>query len=164
MNNRRKLIVALGAGALTVPFGAFAQQPVKVWRVGYLGNVDTRAPSRPDPLNPFLQGMQRFGYVEGKNLVIERRFPEGNNERLPALATDLVKLKVDVIIASATPSVSALQKATTTIPIVMWNIGDPVGAGLVKSLARPGGNITGLSSLETGRKHSACGSANCSGP
>ena len=147
MNNRRKLIVALGASALTSPFGSFAQQQGKVWRVGFL------APRHVDFLDsdvyygPFRQGMRELGYVEGKNLVIEWRSAEGKYERLPGLATELVNLKVDVIVTAGTPGTSAAQNATTTIPIVLGNISDPVGSGFVKSLARPGGNITGLTNI-----------------
>jgi putative ABC transport system substrate-binding protein len=97
--------------------------------------------------NAFLQGLRDLGYVEGKNLVIEWRFADGKLERLPALAADLVRLKVDLIVAAASPSIGAAQQATKTIPIVMTTTGDPVGSGFVKSLAHPGGNITGLSNL-----------------
>ncbi|MSP96592.1 MAG: ABC transporter substrate-binding protein, partial [Betaproteobacteria bacterium] len=99
---------------------------------------------------PFRQGMRELGYVEGKNLVIEWRSAEGNNERLPDLAAELVNLKVDVIIAGGTPATSAAQKATGTIPIIMGGIGDPIGSGFIKSLARPAGNITGLSGMGEG--------------
>jgi len=99
---------------------------------------------------PFRQGMRELGYIEGKNLVIEWRSAEGNNERLPGLATELMHLKVDVIVAASTPATSAAQKATATIPIVMGSVGDPVRSGFVKSLARPAGNITGLSNLSDG--------------
>src|ERR1019366_498114 len=98
---------------------------------------------------PFRQGMRELGYVEGKDLVIEWRSAEGNNARLPGLAAELVKLKVDAIVTPATPASLAAQQATSTIPIVMANVADPVGAGLVKSLARPGGNITGLANIVT---------------
>ena len=91
--------------------------------------------------------MRELGYVEGKNLVVEWRFADGKFERLPGLAAELVQLKVDVIVAVASPAIGAAQKATTTIPIVMATTGDPVGSGFVKSLARPGGNITGLSNM-----------------
>jgi len=94
--------------------------------------------------------MRELGYIEGKNLVIEWRSAEGNNERLPGLATELMHLKVDVIVAASTPATSAAQKATATIPIVMGSVGDPVRSGFVKSLARPAGNITGLSNLSDG--------------
>ena len=144
---RRRLLIALGAGALAAPLSSFAQPQGKIWRVGFLS-----ARSRPDSLDStdygaFVRGMRELGYVEGKNLVIEWRFADGKLERLPGLAAELVQLKVDVIVAAATPATSAAQKATTTIPIVFGSAGDPVGAGLVKSLARPGGNITGLSNL-----------------
>ncbi len=144
MNNRRKLIFALGAAALAVPFGSFAQQQGKVWRVGFLG---TRRPASLDTdfIGAFPQGMRELGYIEGKNLVIEWRFADGDGERLPGLAAELVQLKVNVILAGAVQSARAAQKATTTIPIVvaLWN--DPMGTGLIKSLAHPGGNVTGNS-------------------
>ena len=142
MNNRRKLLFALGAGALAAPLSSFAQQG-KVWRVGFLG-TSTASGYAPEALRA---GLRELGYVDGKNLVIEWRFAEGKNERLPGLATELVNLKVDVIVAQGRPATSAAQKATTNIPIVMGTIGDPVGAGFVKSLARPGGNITGLTNI-----------------
>jgi putative tryptophan/tyrosine transport system substrate-binding protein len=147
MNNRRKLIIALGANVLTAPFGSFAQQQGKAWRVGFLSPTSANT-------NAFLKRMRELGYVEGKNLVIEWRFADGNLERLPGLAADLVQLKVDVIVVQSSPAISAAQKATTTIPIVMTSSGDPVRSGFVKSLARPGGNITGLSIMsgDTGAK------------
>jgi len=145
MNNRRKLLATLGAGALTfaAPPGSFGQQQGKVWRVGFLS--PTSASFSPPYTDAFLKGMRELGYVEGRNLVVERRFANGKLERLPGLAAELVQLKVDVIVTGGSPAISAVQKATTTIPIVMTSAGDPVGSGFVKSLARPGGNITGLS-------------------
>ena len=156
MNKRRKIIFALGASALAAPFGSFAQQKDKVWRVGFLA---LRA--RPDSLDTdrfgtFRQGMRELGYIEGKNLEIQWRYAEGKPERLPGLAAELVQLNVDCIVTVGDPSHSAAQKATATIPIVMANVvSDPVGSGLVKSLARPGGNITGLVNLasELAPKH-----------
>ena len=145
--NRRKLLIALGAGALAAPFASFAQQPGKIWRVGFLA---LRSPTASNPFvtyGAFLQGMHELGYVEGKNLIIEWRLAEGKVDRLPALAAELVQLKVDVIVAAGVQPTSAAQKATTTIPIVMANSIDPVGSGFVATLARPGGNITGLSNL-----------------
>jgi len=148
MNNRRKLLIALGAGALAPPFAAFAQQPGKVWRVGFLAYR-----SRPDSLDAetnlgaFPRGMRELGYVEGKNLEIQWRFAEGKSERLPGLVAELIQLKVDVIVASDSLAIKAAQKATTTIPIVMASPGDPVGSGFVKSLARPEANITGSSNF-----------------
>ncbi len=147
MNNRRKLIVALGASALAAPLRAFAQQQGKVWRIGFLAPRSRPASLDSDIFGAFSNGMRELGYVEGKNLVIEWRFADGNFERLPGLAAELVQLKVDIILASGTPATNAAQKATATLPIVMGNSGDPVGNGLIKSLARPGGNITGLTNV-----------------
>jgi putative tryptophan/tyrosine transport system substrate-binding protein len=121
--------------------------------VGILGVQDQ--PSAEPLLSAFTQGLQELGYVEGKNLTLQLRFADGKLERVPGLATDLVTLKVDIIVSFGTVTTIALQKATSTIPIVMANTYDPVGTGMVKTLARPGGNITGLSSLggEIGGKH-----------
>ena len=153
MNNRRKLIVALGASALAAPFRIYAHPVKKSVVVGILGVQDQ--PSAERNLSAFKQGLQEFGYVEGKNLTLQLRFADGKLERVPGLATELVSLKVDIIVSFGTATTSALQKATSTIPIVMANTFDPIGNGLVKTLARPGGNITGLSSLggDIGGKH-----------
>ena len=147
MNNRRKLIVALGAGTLAGPLASFAQQQGTVWRVGFLSQR-----ARPDSLDSgaiseLRRGMRELGYVEGKNLNIEWRYADGKAERLPGLAAELAQMKVGIIIAVGSLATGAAQKATTTIPIVMVSVSDPVGTGLIKSLARPGGNITGLSDL-----------------
>jgi putative ABC transport system substrate-binding protein len=147
MNKRRKLVIALGAGLLAAPLSSIAQQQGKVWRVGLLS-----LNGRPDSLDShyfggFPRGMRELGYVEGKNLVIEWRFADDKAERLPGLAAELVQRTVDVIVTTSTPTSLAAQKATTTIPIVMGSVADPVGSGLVKSLAHPGGNITGLASF-----------------
>jgi len=147
VNNRRKLIIALGAGALATPFSLLAQQQSKVWRVGFLAQRQISISESDNYYGPFRQGMRELGYVEGKNLMIEWRSAEGKSERLQDFAMELVRLKVDVIVATSTPCVSAAKKATTTIPIVMGSILDPVGSEFVKSLAHPGGNITGLSNL-----------------
>ena len=147
MNNRRKIIIALGAGALAAPLYSFAQQQGKVWRVGFLLLFSRPASIESHFISAFPRGMRELGYVEGKNLVIEWRFADGKLDRLPALATELVQLKMDVIVAGGIDAPLALQKATATIPIVMGTSGDPVGSGLVKSLARPGGNITGLTTI-----------------
>src|SRR6266705_1057430 len=147
MNNRRKLIVALGASALAAPLRAFAQQQGKVWRIGFLAPRSRPASLDSDIFGAFSNGMRELGYVEGKNLVIEWRFADGKLERFPDLAAELVQLKVDIIVTAGATAISAAQKATTTIPIVMASTGDPVGSGFVKSLARPGGNITGLSNM-----------------
>ncbi len=153
MNNRRKLIAALGASVLAAPFRIRAQQVKKSVVVGILGTQDQL--SAQTVVAAFKQGLQELGYVEGKNLTLQLRFADGKFELVPGLATELVNLSVDVIVSAGTVTTSALQKATSTIPIVMANTLDPVGNGLVKTLARPGGNITGLSSLggDIGGKH-----------
>ena len=147
MTRRRKLLIAFGTGALAAPLRVFGQQPAKapdkVWRVGFL-NPRGRPPSLDaDFTGGFVQGMRERGYVEGRNLTIEWRFGEGDLARLPALAAELVQLKVDALIAGGPQAIRALQKATTTIPIVMGAISNPEADGFVASLARPGGNITG---------------------
>jgi ABC-type uncharacterized transport system substrate-binding protein len=144
--NRRDTVLALLAFS-AAPLISHAQQQGKIWRVGFL--APRRRPDSIDSdfLGAFPRGMRELGYVEGKNLVIEWRFADGESERLPDLAAELVRLKVDVIVSPSSQAISALQKATTTIPIVMATSGDPIGSGFVKSLARPGGNITGFSNL-----------------
>ena len=124
---------------------ADAQQTGKVPRIGFLDN--STASGIAVLLEAFRQELSKLGWIEGKNITIEYRFAEQKNERLPELAADLVRLKVDLIVTSGGPSPLAAKRATTTIPIVMTNTGDPVGEGLVASLARPGGNVTGLSTL-----------------
>jgi len=147
MTTRRELLIALGASAFSVPLSSIAQQQNKVWRVGVLSLRRVDFVDSDYLYGPFRRGMRELGYVEGKNLLIEWRSAEGDNARLPGLAAELVSLKVDVIVASASVVVSAAQRATLTIPIVMGNTADPVELGQVKSLARPGGNITGLASM-----------------
>ena len=147
MNNRRSLIFSLSAVALTMPLGSLAQHLGKVWRVGFLAARRRPVSFDADFFGAFPRGMRDLGYVEGKNLVIEWRFSDGHYERLPDLAAELVNLKVDVIVASGPPVIVAMQKATKTIPIVILTGLDPVEAGFVKTLARPGGNITGVSNL-----------------
>jgi putative ABC transport system substrate-binding protein len=129
--------------ALCLP--VWAQQPAKVPRIGYLGATSLSAMSARQ--EAFRQGLRELGYVEGKNIVIEWRFAEGKLDRLPALAAELVRLKVDVIVTSASTQTPVAKAATSKIPIVMAQDSDPVGSGFVASLARPGGNITGLSTL-----------------
>src|SRR2546427_1104729 len=126
---------------------AEAQQPAKVPRIGYLTGATPDGQSAR--VEAFRQGLRELGYVEGKNIVIEYRWAEGKIERLPDLATELVRLKVDVIVTAGPASTRPAKEATVTIPIVMGFAGDPVGSGFVASLARPGGNITGLSTLAT---------------
>jgi putative ABC transport system substrate-binding protein len=141
---RRTFMAMLTGGLVAAPLAAEAQQAAKVARIGYLTGSLAAGPHLPEA---FRQGLRDLGYVEGRNLVIEYRDAEGKFERLPALAAELVALKVDVIMAGGTPQPLAAKQATRTIPIVFAGAVDPVGSGLVTSLARPGGNVTGLSAL-----------------
>src|SRR2546421_12745166 len=147
MNRRDAVLglVALGAA----PLASRAQQQDKVWRVGFLALRRVAILDSDYYYGPFRRGMRELGYVEGKNLVIEWRSADGSPERLPGLAAQLVQLKVDAIVTAGTQAASAAQNATSTIPIVSVGVSDPVGRGLVKSLARPGGNITGLSNVNS---------------
>ena len=148
MNRRRKTLAALGACLLNAPLASFAQQPAKpaekIWRVGILVQAG-QVPTSSTYLREFLRGMRELGYVEGRNLQVDWRYADNELERLPALAAELLALRPDVLVANANAAPLALQKATSTVPIVMLSPGDPVGSGLVKSLAHPGANITGLS-------------------
>ncbi len=145
MNVRRRLFVALGASALAAPYGSFAQQPGKVWRVGHLsGSGQVASKSFVDA---FLEGMRSLGYAEPKNFVLQERYADGKVELLPALAQDLIRRNPDVLLVSTTPGSLAAKAATSTIPIVMVLVADPVGAGIVQGLARPGGNITGITNI-----------------
>jgi putative tryptophan/tyrosine transport system substrate-binding protein len=145
---RRAFIGTLAGGLLAAPLAAGAQQAAKVPRIGYLANYPPGA--FPELHEAFLQGLRDLGYVEGRNVVIEYRDAEGKFERLPALAAQLLALKVDVIVAPTTAAALAVKQATSTLPTVFAVAGDPVGSGLVTSLARPGGNVTGLSLLLPG--------------
>jgi len=124
-----------------------AQQTGKIFRIGFLD--PSTASGSAVLVDTFRQELSNLGWIEGKNISVDYRFADVKRERLPELAADLVRLKIDLIVASGTPPALAAKKATTTIPIVMTNVGDPVSAGLVASLARPGGNVTGLSALAT---------------
>jgi putative ABC transport system substrate-binding protein len=141
---RREFITLVGGAAAAWPLAARAQQAGKVWRIGVLSGLSREAYSRL--YARFHEGMRELGYVEGKDFVSEWRSAEGNYERFPELADELTRLKVDVIMVGVTAALPALKRATTTIPIVMAYSIDPVGIGVVASLARPGGNITGLAS------------------
>ena len=143
----RRIVLRLLAAAplLAASAAARAQAAGKVWRIGWLGP----ASGPNEAVEAFRVHMNSLGYVEGRNLQYEFRWAANQNERLPALAEELVRLKVDVIAAQATLPVVAAMRATSTIPIVMTAAGDPVGAGLVASLARPGGNVTGMSNQST---------------
>ena len=143
MMNRRRFLGTLSASLLAAPLVAEAQPPGKVYRIGFMGTEPPPAPR----WNALLDGLRELGYSEGRNLVFEHRFSEGKAERFPEFAAEMVRLRVDVIIVPTTPAALAAKNATQTIPIVIMAAIDPVGAGLVASLARPGGNVTGLSVL-----------------
>jgi putative tryptophan/tyrosine transport system substrate-binding protein len=142
---RQTIIVVWLVTLVTLSLASFrlakAQQTKKVPRIGML------FPASPSPAAPFIdafrEGLHDLGYVEGKDIVIEYRFAEGKEDRLPDLAADLIRLKIDIIVVGGADATLAAKKATRTVPIVMGSVGDPVGTGIVASLARPGGNITG---------------------
>jgi putative ABC transport system substrate-binding protein len=138
-----KFAILLGAMLFALCFSAEAQQQAKIPRLGYLTGGDS------SPNEAFVQGLRNLGYFEGKNVVIEVRNADGTMDRLPDLAAELVHLKVDVIVAVGGQATLPAKHATSTIPIVFTLVSDPVRAGLVTSLARPGGNLTGLSSVST---------------
>jgi len=140
---RRRDFITLVGGTAAWPLAARAQQP-KVWRIGVLAAV----PPTPAMLSAFRDGMRGRGYVEGQNLSIDVRWPQGSFDQDPSVVTELVNSNVDVIVAWGTPATIAARRATLTIPIVMASVGDPVGSGFIASLARPGGNITGLSNIQ----------------
>jgi putative ABC transport system substrate-binding protein len=141
------VVVTLALGLLLVPLAADAQQTAKVPTLGWLSD-GTLGGSGPSLEEAFLHGLRDLGYVEGQTIAIERRDAERQFERLPELAAELVRRKVDVIVTMGVPGTRAAMQATTTIPIVIASAGDPVGTGLVASLARPGGNVTGLSVMD----------------
>jgi putative tryptophan/tyrosine transport system substrate-binding protein len=143
----RKIIgLALGAVLLALCSFAQAQQAGKVPQIGYLIPSGDRSTPRP-PVEAFRQGLRKLGYIEGKNILVDYRYGEGKQDRIPRLAAELVQLKVDVLVVTSLPAIRAAMQATKTIPIVMVTTVDPVATGLVVSLARPGGNITGLTRL-----------------
>jgi len=144
VTTRRAFLGTLAGAVLAAPLAADAQQAAKVPRIGYLGNNPAASPHL---VEAFFQGLRDLGYVEGRNLVVEFRSAEGKVERLPALAAELVALKLDVIMTGGTPATVAAKQATTTLPIIFASAGDPLTDGLVTSLARPGGNVTGLFGL-----------------
>jgi putative ABC transport system substrate-binding protein len=145
--NRRVFIGILAGGLLAAPLAAEAQPAGKVYRIGLLIPAPAPAPGVMPPIvvPAFLAGMRERGWLENQGFVLETRYAEGRLERLPELAAELVRLKVDVIVAMGTPATMAVKQATTTISVVFGLVGDPVGSGVVPNLARPGGNITGMS-------------------
>ncbi len=144
----RRTFITGGLALLAAPLAADAQQAGKVARIGLLSPVSPPPPSSPTPvLDAFRQGLRELGWIEGRNLAIAYRYAEGRMDRFPELAAEFVSLKVDVIVVSGFPAARAATRATSTVPIVMAYVADPVGTGLVASLARPGGNLTGLASF-----------------
>jgi len=148
LKNKRVCCLVLCATLLGLCLPAGAQLPTNVPRIGYLSGRTNPTPTAPDSsLESLRQGLRQLGYVEGKNIFFEYRFGGGANERLPDLAFELVRLKVDVIVSAAIQPSLAAKKATSTIPIVFAGVGDPIAWGLVESIARPGGNATGLTNF-----------------
>jgi putative ABC transport system substrate-binding protein len=142
---RREFITLLGGAAAAWPLTARAQQPAaKVWRVGVLS---PGLPGQSPPLEIFRTSLRDLGYVEGRNLIIDWKFSEEHNDPLPALANELVRANVDIIFAINTPAALAAKNATTSIPIVVTRVSDPIRTGLIASLAKPGGNLTGLTTI-----------------
>src|SRR5216684_4296283 len=142
--HRRAFLSTMAGTLLAAPLGSLAQQPTaRIARIGFLGQTSASLSASVIRVEALRTGLRDLGYVEGKNLTIEFRWAEGKHERLPDLAAELVRLKVDVIVTQGTPGALAAKQATATIPIVMAVVADPVATGLVASLARPGGNITG---------------------
>jgi putative tryptophan/tyrosine transport system substrate-binding protein len=146
MTRRRDFVMAIGLSAVVAPWASVAQQSAgKVPRIGFLGSGSAAAVAKP--LEAFRAGLRELGYVEGRNIAIEYRWGEGKFERLPELAAELIRLKVDLIAVWGTPGTLAAKRATSSLPIVMLAVGDPEDTGLVASLARPGGNVTGIANL-----------------
>jgi putative tryptophan/tyrosine transport system substrate-binding protein len=139
---RREFITLLGGAAAAWPLTARAQQPGKVYRIGFLAN-DPAIPTQPAG-QAFLDGLRESGFIEGKNVIIDHRFAEGRGDRYDSLIADLAQLNPDVLVTSADEATLAAKRAAIAIPVVMMNVSDPVGQGIVASLARPGGNITGV--------------------
>jgi putative ABC transport system substrate-binding protein len=148
---KRRAFISLLGGAAAWPLAARAQQPGKLPTIGFFGQTTRSAAS--EWVAAFVQRLRELGWIEGRTITIEDRWSEGRAERFVQIATEFVRLKVDVIVTSGTPQVLATKQATSVIPIVFARVGDPVANGLVASLARPGGNVTGLSS-QSGRTHS----------
>jgi putative ABC transport system substrate-binding protein len=143
-----KLSIALVLCLLNLPLTAKAQQSKSTARLGFLAS--SSAERDKERIEAFRQGLQELGWVEGRNITVEQRFAAGQSDKLPVLAAELVRLKPDVLVVSGAPAAHAVKNATRTIPIVMTNAADPVGTGLVAGLARPGGNVTGLSDFNAG--------------
>jgi len=147
---RRDFITLLGSAAAVWPVAPRAQQSERMRRIGVLMNISADDPEAQSRMTAFVQGLQQSGWTDGRNIRIDTRWAAGDADRYHRYAEELLALAPDVILASATPSVQALQQATRTVPIVFANVGDPVGMGLVESVARPGGNTTGFSAFDLG--------------
>jgi ABC-type uncharacterized transport system substrate-binding protein len=147
---RREFITLLVGAAAAWPKSALGQQPEQIWRIGLLMNLTVGDPEGEARISAFLRALQQLGWTDGRNLRIDYRWAAGDAGHFHRYAEELLALAPDVILASATPSIQALQQATRTVPIVFVNVADPVGAGFVESLARPGGNATGFTPLEYG--------------
>jgi len=150
LHKRREFITLLGGAAVTWPLAARAQQRERLRRIGVLMNVTADDPEAQSRMTAFVQELGQLGWTDGRNIRIDTRWAAGDAGRFRRYAEELLALAPDVILASATPSVQALQQATRTVPIVFANVTDPVGSGYVDSLARPDGNITGFTPLEFG--------------
>jgi putative ABC transport system substrate-binding protein len=146
---RRAFIAFLGGASMAWPLAANAQPPDRVRRIGLLQGLAASDQDWQRRLSAFRQGLAQLGWVEGRNIILDLRYADGNPERLPALAADLVAAQVELIVTNAAQPIDAARKATGTIPIVMASVGDALGAGYVASLARPGGNLTGLTLMAT---------------
>jgi putative tryptophan/tyrosine transport system substrate-binding protein len=146
--NRRAFVAGLGA-VLAAPRAAEGQQAGRIWRIGYLSLVSEKLEQYKPWVAAFRDGLRELGYVEGENVIIEQRYAAGQVERLPALAAELVRLSVDILVTAPSGSAFAAKKVATTIPIVFIGEPDPIGTGLVASLSRPGGNATGLADTHT---------------
>jgi len=161
--NRKITGLALCAVLFALCCSVDAQQTAKIPRIGYVSGTGNA--SNPGPnVEAFRQGLRDLGYVEGKNILIEYRYVEGNVDRIPSLVAELVQLKVDVLVSPNTPVIRAAKQATETIPIVMVTNEDPVAAGFIDSLARPGGNVTGLTRLTPRVTRKTAGIAKGGGP
>jgi putative ABC transport system substrate-binding protein len=147
---RRNFLAILAGGACANASAVLAQQPAKVWRIGFLGLTSSRAAVSVGRVEALRTGLRELGYIEGKNIAMEFRWADGDYARLPGLADELVRAKVDVLVTYSTPGAMAAKNATRMIPIVLASVGDPVSTGIVTNLARPGANITGLSIFTPG--------------
>ena len=144
---RRDFIKVIAGSATSWPFAARAQQAGKIWRIGMLDTASRELNSTN--MDVFLENLREYGYLEGKNLIIDYRSAGGRNERLPVLVSELVALNPDVVVLRGTPEALAVKNATSTIPVVMSAVVDPVAIGVAASLSRPGGNFTGMTSVVT---------------